>query len=79
MSETRSVKKDEVHEVWTTVENLRSEISGIKTDMASVGTSVRSIEQQVSKLTHDQKTPWGIIISAVMLMLALVTRGAVSP
>lgn len=74
----RKQTADEVHNVWNAVDDLRTDVSSIKSSQASLIAKFDQVFEMFRQINGDRKTPWGIIISGigVLIMLAMAVGGA---
>lgn len=69
----RKQTADEVHNVWNAVDDLRTDVSSIKSSQASLVAKFDQVFEMFRQINGDRKTPWGIIISAIGVMVLMVT------
>jgi hypothetical protein len=70
-SSTRS-DKEERHEVWTAIDDLRSDMGTVKSSLARLGEKIEALSGSVNTLNDGRRTPWGNIIAAASLVVMLV-------
>ncbi len=67
----------EVHDVWTAIDDLRTDAATSRTELATIGSKIDSLGSAVQTLAKDvnssKGTPWGVLIGAGGLMLSLIT------
>jgi hypothetical protein len=80
LSEQKSRKEtaDEVHSVWNAVDDLRTDVSSIKSSQAALIAKFDQVFNMFQQLHGDRKTPWNIIISGlgVLIVLAIALGGS---
>lgn len=69
----RKQTADEVHNVWNAVDDLRTDVSSIKSSQASLVAKFDQVFEMFRQINGDRKTPWGIIISAIGVLIVLAT------
>jgi len=75
---SRQETADEVHSVWNAVDDLRTDVSSIKSSQASLVAKFDQVFAMFQQIHGDRKTPWGVIISAMtfLAMLGMAIGGA---
>jgi hypothetical protein len=70
-------------DVWNAIDNLKTDVPGIKGDMSAIGVKLDNVTdilgQVVRQTNESKKTPWSIIFGgmAVVISLGTATAGAV--
>lgn len=64
---------EEVHSVWNAVDELRGDVGTIKQSQAALIAKFDQVVDTIRQINGDRKTPWGVIIGAVGVLLSLVT------
>tara|TARA_R110000751_G_scaffold164464_2_gene270575 strand:- start:12788 stop:13369 length:582 start_codon:yes stop_codon:yes gene_type:complete len=65
--------KADVNHVWSAIDDLRDNIGTIKTDQATLLATMEQVSVSVNNLNSNNKTPWGVIWSAVGVMIIFLT------
>lgn len=69
----RKQTADDFHNVWNAVDELRTDVSSIKSSQASLVAKFDQVFEMFRQINGDRKTPWGIIISAIGVLIVMVT------
>ena len=70
---TTPKKRHDVDEVWGAIEDLRHDMSTVKTGMAGIIAKIDTLAESVRNINQDRKVPWGVIIGAIGVSVSLVT------